>query len=567
MMSEVDRTMAFLDSLERSSNWVSLWDNEALLILLNEKLWGYALAGLAESCMKGGEALALPKSRFQTAASATKSSLLLSREMAAGERRQHLPRPETMQQERGADIIPNSGSIDGRELPGNRIFNAWKTPFKPRTVPSLPDSEKRLDRSALFRLAGGISETDSLPGTGAVGRMLRRNIRPTPLPQIDLPMQRRWLASLSGKAIGALGRIKPELLVLPDRSASAKPQRLKRRLIEDRLSPSSESERAPIDLPARFSEKHGPASVAGRDGLWPEIACQFSVSADKASQQDAGIFPASLLTSGEAQTFSASPGVALELGMLNNLTEKILQPANLSPAANAGNWPDTDSGASPVSTQKAGLLPAPLLPSEEAPAFSAASRKALESGMLNKSDDNETEYGNVQPEKTEDLPESLQPTALFQAMNDGNGKWPIAASSREESVFSAASKKALELSMLNNSDHNEAEYGNAQDETVGDIPENMLPADFSSVADEGNRPLAACKTSRPVFGMPLMPSLRKDEADAASSAAVSTRGETAKSLLSLQNRRETASEEDLEALAAKIKRILEEEARRHGIDV
>jgi hypothetical protein len=432
-----------------------------------------------------------------------------------------------------------------------------------------------MDRSALFRLAGGISEPENLPGEGAVGRMLRRNIRPMPLPQIDLPMQRRWLAGLSGKAIGALGGIKPELLVMPNRSASAKPQRSKKILIKDRLSTSPESERVPIDLLARFSEKYGHESVAGRGGLWPEIACQFPVSANKASQQEAGLSPPSRLISGDAPTFSASPGVAQELGMLNNLTEKILQPANLSRAANAGKWPDTDSGASLVSTQKAGLLPAPLLPSGEAPAFSAASRKALELGLLNKSDDNETEYGNFQSENTGNLPESLQPTPFFRAVNDGDGNRPLAASSRdslsevgikpvfqlspgEETAFLAASRKSLELGMLNKNDHIE---------TARDMPENLKPAAFSREANIGNRPPVAGKTSRMAFGMPLMPNLLREEADEASSAVVSTRGEPAKSLLSLQNRRETASEEDLEALAAKIKRILEEEARRHGIDV
>ena len=612
MTQDVTRASAFLDGLKRATNWVASWDSEVLLILQHGNLWGYALPGLAESCLAGGAALAQPQSGFRTAASAARSSLLLSEERAARERRQHIPRPGTMQPGNVADIISN---IRGRELPGNEIFNAWKTPFKPeqdgvieevasairtktgwpcRTVQSLPNAAKRLDRSALIRLAGGIYEPESPPRRGAVGRMLRRNIRSTPLPHHDLAMHKSWLAGLSRRAIGALGRIKPELLVLRDPSASAKPQRSKKGLFEDRFSPSLESERAPIDLLACLSEKHGPASIDGRGGFRPEIACQLPVSANKTSPQEAGIFPASRLPPGEESAFSASPGVAPELGMLNksddNETEygnaqsektgdipESKQPTAFFRAVNDGdgNWPL--AAASRDSLPEVGTKPASRLSAGEVSAFSAASRKALELGMLNKSDDNETAGG---------IPENLQPSAFSRAAKTGN--WPDAdtsaspASSQkggllpasrlpsgEASAFSAASRKALELGMLNKSDDNETEYGNAQNETVGDIHESSQPtAFFRAVNDgDGNWPPAACKTSRLVFGMPLMPNLLREEADAASSIALSTGGAPAKALLSLQNRRETASDEDLDALAARIKRILEEEARRHGIDV
>ncbi len=504
MTRELARASAFLDGLARVTNWVELWDRNGLLALDLGPLLGYALAGLAQSCMAGGASQALPQSGFRAAGFAPKGSIRPPKDRSA------LHRPPGRERKL-AEIKPLEAS--GRQDVSNSVARNRKE-WPSRFAPSLPIVAKRLDKADLLSLAGGIYETEGPPESHPAWRISARRIGPLPPGRSDPQMHGSWLAGLSRRAVLTLGRIQPELLVLSDTATSAKPHWSKMSLFEDHLSLPLENERAPIDLLVSLTEKQGfvpsekpgiidssrsekpVTSTDGEDGFQPEIAGQSPASAFKASASHAGILSASRLLPGEMLSFSASSGDTLELSMLNERGEKA------------------------------------------------------------------AEYRNAQDEKAGSIPKGLQPAAFSRAANAGNLLQAANSSSQPEvdrlsassllpgetASFRAALREtmaSLELSMLNEKSEKTAENRNAQDEKAGNIPASLQPTTFFRAVGAGNRQKAATKTPPPELETALMPYLPAEEI----------------------RQREKASDEDLDSLAGKIKRILDEEARRHGIDV
>jgi hypothetical protein len=165
----------------------------------------------------------------------------------------------------------------------------------------------------------------------------------------------------------------------------------------------------------------------------------------------------------------------------------------------------------------------------------------------------------------EDNGESMQLSSLSRSTNagifpalasckesqieEGNGQ-SFQLSNGEASAFSVAARKARDLGMQNN-----------QAET------NSQAASLSPFANSGGPSADGSTTSWLAFGIPLIPNIPSYEADAPSSIAAATKGAPQRPLFGLQDQKEKAFDEDLDALADKIKRILQEEARRHGIDI
>jgi hypothetical protein len=404
MTRELARASAFLDGLARVTNWVELWDRNGLLTLDLGPLLGYALAGLAQSCMAGGASQALPQSGFRAAGFAPKGSIRSPKGRSA------LHRPPGRERKL-AEIKPLEAS--GRQDVSNSVARNRKE-WPSRIAPSLPIVEKRLDKAALFRLSGGIYETEGLPQSHPAWRKSARRIRPLPPRLSDPEMHGSWLDGLSRRAVQTLGRIQPELVVLSDNATSAEPRWSKMNLFDDQLSLPLENERAPIDLLVSLTEMYGsvPSEKPGiidssrsekstkttnsEDGFQQEIDGQSLSSAFKTPAFLAGILSASRLLPGETASFRAALGEtmeSLESSMLNERSKKAaeygnaqdekagsiqkgLQPSAFSRAANAGNKQKAANKTHPPELETALM---PYLPTEEIRQREKASDEDLDS--------------------------------------------------------------------------------------------------------------------------------------------------------------------------------------------
>jgi hypothetical protein len=91
-------------------------------------------------------------------------------------------------------------------------------------------------------------------------------------------------------------------------------------------------------------------------------------------------------------------------------------------------------------------------------------------------------------------------------------------------------------------------------------PAAAVPLSISRTEDIGGGLASATQIAPPMAATWLTPLLLPQVASGPPSPV-------AAAIVRQDGRQEEATEEDLSALAAKIKRILDEEARRHGIDV